>query len=286
MVQRRDVLRGLGAGTATVLGAGAASTPATAGKSGDCEDVDFSTPHIATADHFDTTWYGSVYLTDGNSATNYDMGGSGFPWGADELVLHVHGWQNDYECGVSNVEQAQAAYAHYGAGVSGLAWGSDYAWWNSKEIADRTGPKLANFLHTLNWHYPETTVRVQGHSQGAHVLCETIKTLDDWGVHDAVDTAIFLAGAVVDEEVSLGGTYGPALERSVGHVENYWDDDDSVLNWAFQTYEWSGAIGNNGVSGTPPANYTDHEVTGYVDSHYTESYVIPEFVNDWILPQL
>lgn len=283
---RRQILRGLagvGAGAALF---GTATGSAAAGKEGDCHEPSEDTPHLKTADHFDTTWYGSVYLTDGNDATNYDVEGTGFPWGGDELVLHVHGWQNDYECGVANVESAQWAYDDlgYDAAVSGLAWGSDYAWWNAKEIAERTGPKLAYFLYVHDYYYPETTIRVHGHSLGARVLAETILQLNDWGLTDVLDSAVFLAGAVIDEAVSMSGKFGPAIENAVGHAENFWDADDSVLNWAFSTYEWSWAIGNNGCNGTPPANYTDHEVTGVVDAHYSEHYVNSDFLGNWVIP--
>lgn len=284
---RREVLRGVAGATSAAVGVGASTGSVAAGKDGDCREPDYSTPHLATADHFDTNWYGSVYRTDGNTATNYDVEGTGFPWGANDLVLHVHGWQNDYQCGVVNVENTQRAYdgVAYDPAVSGLAWGSNYAWWNAKEIAEETAPKLANFLYTYNNHYPNATIRVHGHSLGAKVLAETILQLYHWGGTDVLDTAVFLAGAVVDEEVSMGGTYGTAIEQVVGHAENYWDADDSVLNWAFSTYEWSWAIGNNGCNGTPPSNYTDHEVTGFVDAHYAENYVNSEFLGNWVVPE-
>lgn len=286
-VNRRKILKsaaGAGAGLAALSGV---TGSAAAGDKGDCDDFDYSTPHVDTADHFDTTWYGSVYLTDGNSSTNYDIEGSGFPWGADELVVHLHGWKNNYECGIARVEDAQDAYAPlgYSPSVTGLAWDSDYSWGNAKEIAARNGPKLAYFLYVYDYYYPDTTIRLQGHSQGAQVLAETLLQLDEWGLTDVVTSAVFLAGAVVDEEVSMSGKYGPAIERTVDHAENYWDADDTVLNWAFSTYEWSWAIGNNGCNGTAPSNYTDHEVTGHVDGHYSQYWVTPDFIGTWVVPE-
>jgi hypothetical protein len=285
--RRRTVLKGL-AGTGVGLAAlGAGPGSAAAGGGGDCDNPDYSTPHIDTADHFDTTWYGSVYRTDGNDATNYDIEGSGFPWGADELVLHVHGWKNDYDCGVVNVEDAQAAYAGagYDASVSGLAWDSDYSWGNGKEIAEKNGPKLAYFLYVYNYHYPDTEIRVHGHSLGARVLAETLLQLDEWGQRNVVDTAVFMAGAVIDEAIAKGNKFGAAIENAAVEAHNYWNENDSVLNWAFQTYEWSEAIGNDGCDGTPPDNWTEHEVTGHVDGHYSENYVNPDFLSTWVIPE-
>lgn len=282
---RREVLRGLAAGGVGLAALGGGTGTAAAGKSGDCEDVDFSTPRVETHDHFDTTWYGSVYRTDGNSRTDYDLAGDSLP-SEDELLVHLHGWQNDQSCGIDSIELAQDGYdeASHGGDVSGLAWDSDYAWWNAKEIADRTGPKLANFLTDYKAQNPETTIRLQGHSLGAKLLCETLAALDENGEHDVVTSALFFAGAVVDEELSMSGAYGPAIENTVEHAENYWDADDSVLNWAFSTYEWSWAIGNNGCNGTPPTNYTDHEVTAAVDAHWDDEYLNGPFLNEYVLP--
>lgn len=279
---RRDVLKGAG-GIAAV---GATTGTASAGDKGDCDGYDPSTAHVHTADHFDTTWFGSVYRTDGNDATNYDVEGTGFPWGANELVVHLHGWQNDYGCGLARIGEAQSAYGQLGYdGVTGLAWDSDYSWGNAKEIAEKNAPKLANFLYVHDYFYPGSEIRLQGHSLGARVLAETLLQLDEWNLTDVVTSATFLAGAVVDEEVSTSGKYGGAIERTVEHAENYWDDDDSVLNWAFGAYEWSSAIGNNGCDGTPPSNYTDHEVTGHVDGHYSEYYLNADFLGSWVVPE-
>lgn len=282
---RRDVLRGIAAGGTGLAVLGGTTGTAAAGKSGDCEDVDFSTPRVDTVDHFDTTWYGSVYRTDGNTATNYDRSGEALPTG-DELIFHVHGWRNGEACGIDSIELAEDAYGSFGysAGVSGSVWGSDYAWWNAKEIADRTGPKLANFLTEYRDQNPGTTIRLQGHSLGAKVLCETLLALDAQGATDVVTSVLFFAGAVVDSEVAVSGEYGTAIENTVDHAENYWDGDDSVLNWAFSSYEWSWAIGNNGCNGTPPSNYTDHDVTDVVDAHWDEEYLNESFLTDYVTP--
>lgn len=285
MQSRRAVLRGISAGGACAATLAVGAEPGLAGDlTGGC-DPDLSTPHADTADHFDTTWFGSVFRADEETATSYDTGGE-FPWDAAELVVHVHGWLNDYDCGVRAVELARDAYADTSspATVTGLAWDSEYLWWNAQEIADGNGPKLAQLLVDLAAEKPNATVRLQGHSLGARVVCETVQALAAWGETDIVETVVFLAGAVTDGAVSLDGEYGPALEQAVSSVENFWDADDAVLNWAFGAAEFSDAIGNSGVDGTPPANYTDHEVTGEVPGHSSENYLDAAFIESFVLP--
>jgi hypothetical protein len=260
---RRGVLKGIagaGAGLATL---GVGSQPVAAGdKGGDC-DPDGDPARIDTSDHYDTTWYGDVYLTDGNTATNYDRAGGELPSGLSELVVHVHGWRNGESCGIASIEATGGAYeaVGYDQPVTGLTWDSSYAWWNSKEIAAGNGPKLADFLTDYKSANPETTIRVQAHSLGARVLAETLLALDDAGEDDVVTSAIFMAGAIDNESVAVDGKYGDAISNATTHTENFWMRDDSVLEWAYETYEWSSAIGNEGCDGTPPDNYTDREVT-------------------------
>jgi hypothetical protein len=260
---RRGVLKGIaGAGTGLAT-LGAASNPVAAGdKGGDC-DPSGNPARVDTSDHFDTTWYGDVYRTDGNTATNYDLAGTEMPTGPAELVVHVHGWRNGESCGIAGIEATGGAYdaIGYGQPVTGLTWDSSYAWWNSKEIAEKNAPKLANFLTEYKAANPDTTIRVQAHSLGARVLAETLLELDDAGEDDVVRSAIFMAGAIDNESVAVDGTYGDAISNVTAHTENFWMPDDSVLEWAYETYEWSSAIGNEGCDGTPPANYTDREVT-------------------------
>jgi hypothetical protein len=281
---RRRVLRGIGTATAGLATASVVTGPAAAGKGGDC-DPDGDPPRIDTSDHFDTTWWGSVYRTDGNTEDSYDTAGGTLPEEPDELVVHVHGWRNDEECGIAAIEATGDTYdaVDYDDPVTGLTWDSAYAWWNAKEIADRNAPKLAAFLTEYAEQNPETTLRVQAHSLGARVLAETLLELDEEGADDVLTSAVFMAGAIDNESVAVNGEYGPAIENVVDHAENFWMPDDDVLDWAYSTFEFSQAIGNDGCDGEPPANYTDREVTkdiGHSD-YYEDEDVIQQVVETY-----
>lgn len=285
-ISRRGVLRGMGTAGAVVAGAAVTTQPGAAGdspdKSGDC-DVEKAPTAIYTADHIDTDWMGSVHLTDDHDETDYDTIGPSFPDEPQELVIHCHGWQNGPECGKSRVKLTQDAYEAeaYDGTVSGLVWDSSYAWWNAKEIADKNAPKLAQFLIDFKEDNPDTTVRLQGHSLGARVVAETLLELDQREEYNILTSAIFLAGAVQNDAVAMDGKYGPAIERVVQHAENFWMEDDTILDWAFTTYEFSRAIGNDGCDGEPPANYTDHEkqLDDHSDHYKPDVGVIPEVID-------
>lgn len=280
--RRRTVLKTMGAAGASAVGVTAVSQPAAAGKGGDC-DPETTPPALYTADHVDTTWYGSVHTTDGNSETNYDTIGEAFPDGPDELVVHCHGWDNDEECGKTRVNSAREAYdvEGYEGFVTGLVWDSSYAWWNAKDIADINGKKLANFLVDYKADNPETTLRIQGHSLGARVVAEAILELDRMGEYDVLTTAVFMVGAIENHSVAVDGRYGEAIENVVQHAENFWMEDDAILDWLFTTYEMSSAIGNDGVDGTPPANWTDHhEQLDDHSDHYQPHDGIADLVMD------
>jgi len=287
-IDRRHVLKGIGGASAGLVTAGAMSSPAAAGKGGDC-DPDGDPARIDTSDHYDTTWYGSVYLTDGHAEDGYDEVGGDLPDEPDELVVHVHGWQNDEECGIARIQTASSTYddAEYDHPVTGLTWDSSYAWWNAKEIAEKNADKLANFLTDYAEENSDTVIRVQSHSLGARVLAETLLVLDENDEDEVVSSAIFMGGAVNDESVSLDGKCGEAIENVTHHAENFWMEDDDVLEWAYETYEWSSAVGNAGCEGEQPANYTDHEITkdiGHSD-YYKDEEILGQVTETFETPE-
>lgn len=266
-IDRRTMLKAVGTTGATAVGATTATQPAVAGdKDGDCEP-DYSVPVVYTADHIDTTWWGSVHITDGNNAYNYDTAGKPMPEGPSEMVIHCHGWRNGPDCGYYRSELVDESYAQeeYDGEIVGLVWDSTYTWWNAKQIAEKNALKLASFIIDYKDDHPETTIRLQGHSLGARVVAETILELDRREAYDVLTTAIFLGGAIDNHSVAVDGKYGPSIENVVQHAENFWMEEDSVLDYIYTVYEFSRAVGNSGVSGVPPANWTDHHVQ--LDSH-------------------
>lgn len=281
---RRDVLRGIASGSAGLAVAGGATGTVAAGSGDDCELSD-DIARIDTSDHLDTTWYGSVYHDDEHETDGYEEVGDDLSDKPEELLVHVHGWRQGETCGAARIEATAETYEAVECEnpVTGLTWGSDYSWWNAKEIAEKNAPKLAAFLRDVAEDNPETTIRLQAFSLGARVVAETLLELhksDDEDDNELVTSVVFLAGAIDNDSVAVDGEYGEALENAVGHVENYWMEDDTALNWGYQTLEFSAALGNDGCEGEPPASYTDHEITKDLDhgDHYEDEDIIEDVV--------
>jgi len=230
---------------------------------------------VSTRGHFDITWYGSVYLTDGNTRYDYETVGSipGVDGSApDELLIHAHGWQNDPDDAVESFEEISAALREngYEAPVVGYTWDSDTLytqWWKATEIAERNGLKLANFLAGYAEANPDTTLRVVCHSLGARVALRAVEVLNANGFTDVVNSLTLLGGAADNDAVSTDGRYGPDIAQATGATDNFYKTDDSVLEWAYGTAEVDSAVGEEGCEGEQPGNYTDHRVD-YVESHF------------------
>lgn len=269
-VTRRAVLRTSSVAVAGVGAVAAGSTGASAGDKDDgCDEPGWDVPRVTTRGHFDAS--DGVELTAGNDPVNVeyagDVPGVHVP-AADELLVFVHGWNNDAEGAACTFGEAAATFERegYGDPVVGYAWDADHGWDDATEIAARNGPKLAAFTRAYADANPNATVRYVAHSLGARVALEALTELRDRDRVDDVASVSILGGAVDDDAVSTTGPYGDAIAAAAGRVDNYWMPDDDTLNWAYGLVEWDDAIGNAGCEGTPPANYADHEV-GYVSGH-------------------
>lgn len=267
--------RFLGTVAASAVGLAAAGTTAANTDAGGVPG------YVSTRGHFDIAW-GEEYRTDGHDETGYDVEGTipGLSGSApDELVVMVHGYnQTPAEAREDIIEPAAAGFAAagYDGPVVGYTWDSNFSnlqWWDTVEIAEQNGPKLAAFCRDYARRNPETTLRLVGHSLGAEVVLNAVDELDGWGVHDAVDTVTTLGAAVNDEAPSLDwepfeATYGEEIERSVGRFDNFYNTSDETLTGTYEFAEWDTALGAEGIEEAPPANYVDHDVS-YVAGHET-----------------
>ncbi|GAB3690842.1 hypothetical protein GCM10028857_27620 [Salinarchaeum chitinilyticum] len=275
---RRTTLRLIGGAAATVTGLAGVSAAASA-FNGDDGDVTGSAdyPRVTTRDHFDVHWWYGDQLTDGHTATDYDTVGAIPGWdggGAPgELVVAVHGWLTAADEAPDHFATVETSLAEneFDAPVVGFSYDADTGvsnWWPATDIAERNGPKLAAFLADYADQHPATAVRLTGHSLGARVVLSAIESLHQAGRDDVVASATLLGGAADDGAVSTDGRYGAAIEAAGGQVDNFWKDDDGVLQWAYSTGEFDSAVGEEGCDGPRPANYTDHNVD-YVPDHFS-----------------
>ena len=283
-IDRRTLLR-----TATATAVGGAGLAASTGSaaagsltSGDCEKADAPSdfPRVSTRDHFDD----DANLTNGETEWSYDVEGS-WPgsWGEDTLTLLVHGWQSSDEDDddIDHGRELQLALgqAGYTGDTAVFTWdsdkggGIDQGWGESKEIAEKNGRKLANFTQWYSRTYG-VDVRWVCHSLGARVGLFGLKSLDDdYGYWNEVKSVSFVGGAVENDDVSTDAgwwdnEYGDHIEFATEQFDNFYAGDDEVLEWIYETWEFDGAVGSEGIEGPAPYNYTDHDVTPYVPTHF------------------
>ena len=167
----------------------------------------------------------------------------------------------------------------YEGSVVAYSWDSDegdsidLGWADAKDIADRNGEKLANFLTDWTADH-DAPVRVVAHSLGARVTVDACRSLRrDFRESDALTSASLLGGAIEDDDPSLDAgwsddEYGRSIEHAVGEFDNFYSDDDPVLSYIFNTREFDEAVGEvRYLEVAAPDNYADHDVTDDVDSH-------------------
>ena len=277
-VSRRRFLRTAGATAAVGAGAvGATNSAAAISKTEGSQDGPADFPRFSTRDNYSVTWYGSTQ--EEAEWWEYEKWGDFNGYGiydGDELVIHIHGWTNDDESAVDGAYTSDVALSqdgNYDQPVAGWSWDADKGtWWNATTIAEGNGPTLAYATYIFKQNNPGTPVRWISHSLGGRVAAEGLKQLDEWGYTDYVESATFLGAAVDNEDVAYGGEYYSGIANAAKKVDNFHKTDDSVLGWAYSTAELGAAVGQYGADGTPPANYTDHDVTNQVADHYSHYY--------------
>jgi esterase/lipase superfamily enzyme len=281
---RRQFLKTAGAvGIAGVtLGTGTAA----AGGGAETLSAPDDYPRVSTRDHYEINWWGSVERAGDESATSYDVRGDWSGLGsAGELLVFVHGWRSDDDSddAIDRAYTAGEALAEVGYDEFDVAFswdsdkggGLDQGWYEAQEIANRNGPKLANFV--TDWNDADgRPVRVVCHSLGAQVTLSALNALEAWGRANAVRDVVVLGGAADNEACSVGGEYGDGIATAAEQVVNCHKTDDAVLQWAYSIGEFNSAVGETGVEGTPPGNYWDVNVTEAVPDHYS----YPELAED------
>ena len=252
-IDRRSVLKGTATGAAALTGVTAFSGSASAG----------SCLGLNASDAPD----GFPMIEDGSTRGE-------FPWGADELVVFVHGWQEELSgdaTGQAYTCQLALDDTDYAGEVVGFKYPSNNPWWwSAKDTAEEHGRELADWLREYMADHPGTTVRLVCHSLGARASLACLDDLQSTG--DSVTSLSLLGAAVDDDSVTEGwwsnGEFYAAVEGGADDVDNFHSYSDAVLEYIYSTGEFGEqALGDEGADGTAPGNYQDHDVTDSVADH-------------------
>lgn len=223
----------------------------------------------------------SLFIRDGHDETDYetkgDIPGFGDDTSPDEIMVFVHGWLADEQAALGRMSLLRYGLESngYGHPVIGFTWDTDETavnWEAGKSVARWNGPKLAQFTADYLRENPDTKVRYISNSLGAHPLFSALKTLDDSGFENAVESATILGGTVPADSVSVDGEYAHAVRNVSEGVYNYWTPSDRTLGTYYKLIEGVDSVGGTGATGETPPNYHDRCVE-YVPDHF--SFLIP-----------
>ncbi|MDZ7688916.1 MAG: alpha/beta hydrolase [Halobacteriales archaeon] len=222
------------------------------------------------------------FLEDGHDETDYGTVGeipgfTGEDEPPDEVVVFVHGWLSNEEAALGRMSLLRYSLEKngYKHPVVGFTWDTDQTvveWESGKIVARWNGPKLARFTADYAKRNPDTKIRYVSNSLGSQPVFEALRTLDDAGYEDIVESASIMGGTVPSGSVTLDGRYGDGIQNAVGDVYSYRTPGDVTLCTYYEMAEGTSAVGCEGAKGETHESYHDRCV-GYVPDHF--SFMLP-----------
>jgi hypothetical protein len=172
-----------------------------------------------------------------------------------EITMYIHGVWADPQQAVEQTSRTNISlnYDNYRIPIIGFTWDSNTAqdsqgqgWSVAKQIADKNGPKLANFL--LNYltlcnteNHQNTQIRIIAHSLGARVLLAALVYLNNnqtWNSEHLKIKSVNLLGAAVDQDSpSITNQFGRAIKNTVEKFYNLYDIYDDLLSAAYPMFD-------------------------------------------------
>jgi pimeloyl-ACP methyl ester carboxylesterase len=190
----------------------------------------------------------------------------GFPTDVDEIVVFCGGYGTNPVTWDPEYQAAKASVAlEHDANVSTDVVAYDYGllgnYWSAKAEAAALGVGLGEWIDGYLATYPDTAIRLLGHSLGVQVVVHCLDRMTE-----TVAAAGSLLGGVATTAVTAGGEWYDAIANHCEQFNNYYDRNDLVSpGWAL--VEYAEPLARNPAEGSTPAPYQDHDVTDEVDNH-------------------
>lgn len=216
----------------------------------------------------------------------------------DEIVIFVHGWNNNEVDAMNNFETLKESLKvnGYNYPLIGYTWDSETTspddtvfldFDDAKIISELNGPMLAQFIMDYKCDNPSTDVRLIGHSMGTRVILNAIDTLDKNNNCGKLASVHFIGSAVDNEEVGMAD-FGGAIQSQVVQLYNKYSFEDSSLSGWYYAEEGDQALGENGVECgiALPTNYSEQDVTTQVGSNHSgyilqKGGIVDIIIQDW-----
>lgn len=272
---RRQYLRRIGTTTASLGFAASAIDPAAA----------THPPYVETRGHFDSD--GNLYSWE--TETSYDTSGDvpGVDTGCvSDLTVVIHGNDNSHSGAMDFFHEGddELDAAGYGGTVIGFSWQSDYGgccdggWDTAQEVAQKNGPKLAQFAVDFIDACSDAKIRFVSHSLGAQVVFSALRDLDDRLWPPDVADVHMMAAAQDNEAPTYKESWTQwnynAIKYQTGWTYNYYNTEDNILESAYTIEEGDYALGETGAESgeDTPDNYSDVDVTNEWGGKHDSTY--------------
>lgn len=243
---------------------------------------------ISTRGHFDYNSAGQLIL--GHNITDYtyssDLVNNSSSKIANkficppgkEIAIYIHGDWTDEQAAYEQFNRTSMSLIsnNYTIPLIGFSWDSNTpvnkdGWETAKDIAEKNGPKLAQFVLDFKNKCKGTDIRIIAHSLGAEVVNSTLASLSSnqqWNEMSGLNiTSVHLLGAAIDRSsVAANTTFGKAIDKLVDDFYNLRNSEDNMLEYVYRSVEERDALGLLGISHSMPLpkNYFEREVNSEI----------------------
>jgi Alpha/beta hydrolase of unknown function (DUF900) len=195
-----------------------------------------------------------------------------------EIVIYIHGAWTDNQAANEQFNRTAMSLTNnnYPNPLIGFSWDSNTpinksGWETSKNIAEKNGPKLAQFILDFKNKCNDTDIRLIAHSLGAEVVNSTLESLNSnqqWNERSGLNiTSVHLLGAAIDRNsIAANTAFGKSIEKTIGDFYNLRNSEDNMLEYVYRSVEKNDALGLLGISHSMPMpkNYFEREVNSEI----------------------
>ena len=193
--------------------------------------------------------------------------------GLKEITIMIHGLRNNpsgalakFVIAKRRLTQLGYKYPVIGYSYDSNTHGAQYisyalqALYAGITIANKNGRNLAKFVIDFKRKSPDTSIRLMGHSLGAHVIQSAAKHLAKNAKNKGIIKAVYLFGGSIPDN-ALSFTNGSDMQKIVSvKIQNYYSPYDDVLRLADEWNWMATPIGYNGARGKAISKYTQTRV--------------------------
>ena len=191
-----------------------------------------------------------------------------------EIAIYIHGeWTDEMSANEQfNRTAMSLSVNNYSIHLIGFSWDSNTpfsvdGWKIAEIVAEKNGPKLAQFILDFKNKCNDTDIRLVAHSLGAAIVNSSLVSLNnnhDWNRDNgSIIRSVHLLGAAVSRSAAASNsTFGNAIEKVVGNFYNLRNPEDNMLEYIYRYIENHDALGLLGIQNSLPLprNYFERPV--------------------------